>query len=1119
MKHKLLLLTVIWLVGQRMPAQNIPDCATDWWILHDLQQSNFQELHQQFEQGILQVFEQKKQASILPDNPKTIPVVVHIIHENGPENLSNAQIEQAITWLNQAMANQGSFQQGSGTDCGIQFCLASRTPSNTATNGITRKVNALTNMEVEFDNLSLKNLNRWNPNQYLNIWVVKSICSASYGCGVYGYAHLPYAHGSNIDGIVMEASYLTDLNRVAGLAHEVGHYLGLYHTFEGNCNNNNCQTDGDRICDTPPDASIAGVPCGNQVNSCTTDVNSGPFSADQPDMSWNFLDYGILACFHDFTPNQATRMNATLEGVRNSLLQSKGCLPPCTAAANANFLGPNTANAGETATYTSTSTNAGSFSWTINGQPVSAASTLNFQFQAPGQYVVKLVVQSTNPALCDPDEITKTVIVNCPVVSVFTASNLSPEADQMVYFTNNSQNAIQATWYINGAPQAQPPDSLVFGSPGEYSVELVSSNGFCADTQEVVILVQGICVQKTFKYKVSTENDGLTSSNFSVMSDGSLLLSNLNDIPVLTPFSPYISKFKPNGTHLWTKYLEYPTNSLSQALAKATPDGGIVIFSKHLSFDNSGLIDSFIYRLNKFDLNGNLIWGKLLHREPAGGGQKIDLQIASDGSIFVSASFLSKINPSGNEIWSTNLTGFDLIRLTPDGGLIGLIPASNVHLITKLKPDGTSDWTSSFPATAFQPKDAIAVPGGDIYLLGQLSVQPAGVIHGALVRLNAIGQTIWTKSYRQIPVSSYFFSAIHTGENGELIVAGDAKVDDPGIGPLKDYHLLMAIDTNGVMLWNKHFPGKLNIETLTRIPGSGFCITAAGGLIFRVNGLGETKNCPGEVKSITVTDIPYTSTGIQNALPSLSLQMVDEPLQLSPGTTYLDTLCAPSCLISVEICNNNLDDDGDGLFDCLDPQCNCEEERCASKTGNFWYFGNNAGLDFNSSPPAAIGNGKTNTDNTSATICDAKGNLLLYTDGKKVYNRFHQPMPNGELYTGLQVADAMIIPNPGQTGQYYVVANYGGGETFYSLVDLRLDDGEGDVHPVEKNIALTFNVQGMAAIKSCAFEGYWFVTRRFDAQGSFLSFRIDQNGLNPTPIVSPTNQPTGLIRQIKISPD
>lgn len=305
-------------------------CGSDYWRVQSLQDPVFYQKNQDLEKRILQVFQEKKTTTGQPEQPKVIPVVVHIIHDGGAENISDEQVQQAIAWLNQALANQGSFNQGSGADCGIQLCLAQRTPDEKETNGITRDQHSLTDMNMETQDIPLKNLNRWQTTDYLNIWLVRSICSDNYGCEVYGYTNHPFAHGSIIDGIVIEAGYVTEIEKVGGLAHEMGHYLGLFHTFEGGCNNNNCLLDGDRICDTPPDQSTASIPCGNTMNSCNTDAQSGPFTSDQPDMSWNFMDYGRLACFHDFTHDQAVRMNASLNSIRSSLLDSKGCLPPCT---------------------------------------------------------------------------------------------------------------------------------------------------------------------------------------------------------------------------------------------------------------------------------------------------------------------------------------------------------------------------------------------------------------------------------------------------------------------------------------------------------------------------------------------------------------------------------------------------------------------------------------------------------------------------------------------------------------------------------------------------------------------------------------------------------------------
>ena len=235
----------------------IPVCPSDFFLEKDLKDPILFQKQQDFEEGILKAFSQKSQSISESNVLKTIPTVTHIVHNGGSENLSDAQVQQGLLWLNQALSNTGIFNQGSGTNTDVQLCFAQRTPDGLSTNGITRTQNVLTELQAESQDLQLKNLIRWKPKDYLNIWIVKGICSSNYGCGIVAYAYYPYAHGSSIDGIVIEADYLTDINKVSSLAHELGHYLGLYHTFKEGCNNNNCLIDGDRICDTPPDQSTA----------------------------------------------------------------------------------------------------------------------------------------------------------------------------------------------------------------------------------------------------------------------------------------------------------------------------------------------------------------------------------------------------------------------------------------------------------------------------------------------------------------------------------------------------------------------------------------------------------------------------------------------------------------------------------------------------------------------------------------------------------------------------------------------------------------------------------------------------------------------------------------------
>jgi hypothetical protein len=158
--------TLLWLFFQLLTipsyAQNHPfTCGADEHTKKIWREDPVQKvLHEQIEEQILEQRLARRRAKITSVDEYVIPVVVHIIHNNGVENISDAQVLAGIQHLNEAFANQGPFNHGLGTTTGIQFCLAKQDENGNVTSGITRTVSTLTDMTSPSQDLTLKNLIR-----------------------------------------------------------------------------------------------------------------------------------------------------------------------------------------------------------------------------------------------------------------------------------------------------------------------------------------------------------------------------------------------------------------------------------------------------------------------------------------------------------------------------------------------------------------------------------------------------------------------------------------------------------------------------------------------------------------------------------------------------------------------------------------------------------------------------------------------------------------------------------------------------------------------------------------------------------------------------------------------
>lgn len=258
-----------------------------------------------------------------------IPTVVHIIFNDEVSNISDEQIHSQIAVLNQDYRKvTGSPADGDGADMKIQFCLATKDPGGNATNGITRTESERA-MHNSSDDRELKELIRWDTERYLNIWVVKEISSGSNT--TLGYTYIPGTVPRVRDGVVITSKHIgttgtatPPYNQGRTLTHEIGHFLGLHHTFrsEGNCSDNsaaNCMTSGDRVCDTPAEEE-AKYFCPEETNSCIE------FPCDLPDPISNFLNYVDDVCMDQFTAGQKSRAHFFLDSYRSRLVSEENLI-------------------------------------------------------------------------------------------------------------------------------------------------------------------------------------------------------------------------------------------------------------------------------------------------------------------------------------------------------------------------------------------------------------------------------------------------------------------------------------------------------------------------------------------------------------------------------------------------------------------------------------------------------------------------------------------------------------------------------------------------------------------------------------------------------------------------
>jgi pregnancy-associated plasma protein-A len=323
-----------WVTGAQPQRQDGRTCATDAVHARLLNNPEYKKRQNELENLRREYLENRaRTGSGARSEIVAIPVVVHVVYHTASQNISDAQIQSQIDILNEDYRRLNSDAgmvpaefAGIAADARVQFQLAVRDPGCNATNGITRTETSTTSFS-DNDNIKFAasgGHDAWPRDKYLNIWV------GPLGGGLLGYAQFP-GGPADTDGVVIAydafgntgtAAFPFDLGRTA--THEIGHWLGLYHIFQGGCagaDAGNCASAGDLVCDTPQSSSPT-FGCPGVKNTC---VDS---PVDYNSQTMNYMDYTDDACMYMFTNGQSLRMDASLFVARAEILGSDGLVPP-----------------------------------------------------------------------------------------------------------------------------------------------------------------------------------------------------------------------------------------------------------------------------------------------------------------------------------------------------------------------------------------------------------------------------------------------------------------------------------------------------------------------------------------------------------------------------------------------------------------------------------------------------------------------------------------------------------------------------------------------------------------------------------------------------------------------
>ena len=590
-----------------------------------------------------------------------IPVVFHIIHADGPENITNEQVFNAVECLNKDFAGARDdigevvpeFKDRIA-NTGIVFKLAQIDPEGNCTNGIVRYYDVNTSAGDE----NIKQGRIWPGENYLNIFVVRKIGSPP---GAAGYSFYPGV-GPDNEGIVLHYQYVGSIGtsepiRSHVISHEVGHWLNLKHTWgDGACTDiNNCESPfGDEVEDTP--ITTGNRKCNLSINTCGLGL-----PGDEIDNVQNFMEYAY--CSRMFTNGQKDRMIATLIDYRSYLwtetnLSATGVLEPDHTLCKVDFVPSQNQEVatGSKVTFADLSNNKViSRNWSFPGGTPSTStdSVVTVTYNTPGKYDVSLTVTGVNgtQTLLVPEKVkvyvTSSVFFEdfkkgfdgnnskgfswisytengpsyweyrgantTPDNTVGTQGSCSPDKGPIQSATSNDGFMIfDADWWENGDDTCGSRGGQAFY--GQYGIFLGLEGSFDFSDNDFVQVsgsVKSISISAETVLEVSVDGGDTYTKVQDIMTPGLHLSGNTTrrfELPIsqLAAHQPDVRiRFNWSGYYYYTQLddLEIVTESDESGTTEKSPANVVLLRNEHLLTIQGANID----QLSVFDVSGRLL--------------------------------------------------------------------------------------------------------------------------------------------------------------------------------------------------------------------------------------------------------------------------------------------------------------------------------------------------------------------------------------------------------------------------------------------------------------------------------------------------------------------------------